>query len=149
MFGRTDADRENLRELGDSRGESLSTIQANQKGEHTLNNLDLAHTVVDILEEKKGEDILLLDIRELTPIADYFVICSGSSDRMLDALVEAVKRGVRSEYHIRPRVEGDPQTGWMLADYGGVVVHLFSPDRRAFYRLEELWQDGKVILHLQ
>ncbi len=92
---------------------------------------------------------MLLDIRELTPIADYFVICTGSSDRMLDALVDAVKRGVRSEYHVRPRVEGDPRTGWMLADYGGVVLHLFSPDRREFYNLEELWQDGKVILHLQ
>jgi len=115
----------------------------------TLNNLELAHTIVGILEEKKGEDILLLDIHELTPMADYFVICTGSSDRMLGALIDAVKREVRNEYHIRPRVEGDPRTGWMLADYGGVVVHLFSPDRREYYRLEELWQDGKVILNVQ
>lgn len=109
----------------------------------------MAHTVVDILEEKKGEDILLLDIREVTTISDYFVICSATSDRMLDALTDAVQRGVRSEHRVRPRIEGDPKTGWMLVDYGSVVVHLFAHDRREYYRLEELWNEGKVVLHLQ
>lgn len=104
---------------------------------------------MDILEEKKGEDILLLDIRDVTTISDYFVICSATSDRMLDALTDAVQRGVRNEHHVRPRVEGDPKTGWMLVDYGSVVVHLFAPDRREFYRLEELWNEGKIVLHLQ
>jgi ribosome-associated protein len=91
----------------------------------------------------------LLDIREVTTIADYFVICSGTSDRMLDALASAVQRDLRTEYNIRSRIEGDPKTGWVLADYGGVIVHLFAPDRREFYRLEELWADGRVVLHLQ
>ena len=92
---------------------------------------------------------MLLDIREVSTIADYFVICSGTSDRMLDALVNAVQRGVRTEHNMRSRIEGDPRTGWVLADYGSVVVHLFAPERREFYRLEELWSEGKVILHLQ
>ena len=92
---------------------------------------------------------MLLDIHEVTTISDYFVICSATSDRMLDALADAVQRGIRSEHHVRARLEGDPQTGWVLVDYGSVVVHLFAPDRRAFYRLEELWTEGKVVLHLQ
>jgi ribosome-associated protein len=91
----------------------------------------------------------LLDIREVTTIADYFVICSGTSDRMLDALVSAVQRELRTEHNIRPRIEGDPKTGWILADYGGVIVHMFAPDRREFYRLEDLWAGGRVVLHLQ
>jgi len=104
---------------------------------------------VDALVEKKGEDIILLDISEVAPLADYFVVCSGSSDRMLDALIDAVQRAVKTEHKLRPRVEGAPGDGWVLADYGDVIVHLFSPEKRDFYRLEELWSQGKIVLHLQ
>ena len=124
-------------------------MQKFERRTYTLDNLAIAHTVVDTLEDKLGEDILLLDIREVSTIADYFVICSGTSDRMLDALADAVQRAVRTQHHVRPRLEGDPRTGWVLADYGGVIVHLFAPDRRDFYQLEELWSEGKVVLHLQ
>lgn len=101
------------------------------------------------MEDKKGEDILLLDIRELAPLADYFVICSGTSDRMIDALVDAVQREIRSRYKLRSRQEGESQTGWVLADYGDVILHVFSPEKRTYYRLEDLWNEGKVLLHLQ
>jgi ribosome-associated protein len=119
------------------------------KGEIPLNNLKVAHTIIDVLEDKKGEDILLLDIQEVSTISDYFIICSGTSDRMLDALVSSVQREVRERHQVRPRVEGDPQTGWVLADYGGIIVHFFAPDRREYYQLEDLWSEGKVVLHLQ
>jgi ribosome-associated protein len=102
-----------------------------------------------VLEDKKGEDIVLLDISEMSDFADYFVICSGTSDRMLQALANAVVERVRETYHVKPRIEGLPQEGWVLADYGNLIVHLFSPDRRDYYRLEELWGKGKVLLHLQ
>ena len=92
---------------------------------------------------------MLLDIKEVTTIADYFIICSGTSDRMLDALASAVQRELRNEYDVRSRIEGDSRTGWVLADYGGVILHLFAPDRREYYQLEELWADGKVVIHLQ
>ena len=102
-----------------------------------------------MLEDKKGEDILLLDIRELADFADYFVICSGTSDRMLKALADEVLERVRTIHGLKGRIEGLPLEGWLLIDYVDVVVHLFSPDRRDYYRLEELWGKGKVLLRLQ
>jgi ribosome-associated protein len=68
---------------------------------------------------------------------------------MLQALVDEVLEKVRANYRLRGRVEGAPIDGWMLVDYGDVVVHLFSPDRRDYYRLEELWNKGKVLLRLK
>lgn len=109
----------------------------------------MARTIVNALEERKGEDILLLDIDETSLVADYFVICSGTSPRMLDALLESVVKDVKDAYKIRPRSEGSSYSGWILADYGIVVVHIFSPDRREYYNLEDMWHEGKVVLHLQ
>jgi ribosome-associated protein len=91
----------------------------------------------------------LLDIREIAPFADFFVICSGTSDRMLDALSDAAVEQVKQKYNLRARMEGHPGEGWLLADFGDVILHLFSPDRRDYYRLEELWSKGKILLHLQ
>ncbi|MDD2695670.1 MAG: ribosome silencing factor [Anaerolineales bacterium] len=105
--------------------------------------------MVDTLEEKKGENILLMDIRGLAPFADFFVLCSGSSDRMLQALADAALEGVKSAFQVRGRIEGAPREGWILVDFGDVILHLLSPDRREYYRLEELWSKGQVLLHLQ
>lgn len=109
----------------------------------------MARFIVHVLEEKLGEDIVLLDIHDISDFTDYFVICSGTSDRMLNALADAVDEAVRGRYQLKPRFEGEPREGWILADYGEIVLHLFSPNRRDYYRLEELWSKGKVLLHLQ
>ena len=101
------------------------------------------------MEEKKGEDILLLDLHDVADFADYFVICSGTSDRMLRALADAVTEQMRERFDWRGRSEGEARDGWVLVDYGNIIVHLFSPDRRDYYRLEDLWNKGKVLLHLQ
>lgn len=101
------------------------------------------------LEEKKGEDILLLDLKGIVPYTDYFILCSGTSDRMLKALMEAARDKVRQDHDMKTRVEGEALDGWMLADFGDVVLHLFSAEQRRFYSLEELWAEGKVVLHLQ
>ena len=90
-----------------------------------------------------------MGIREVSPLADYFVICSGTSDRMLGALMDAVHREVKTKHKIKPRIEGSPGDGWVLADYGDIIVHLFSPSKRNYYRLEELWSQGQVVLHFQ
>lgn len=90
-----------------------------------------------------------MDIRELASFADYFIICSGTSDRMLQALAEASIEKVHKTHQVPGRIEGKPQDGWILVDFGDVILQLFSPDRRDYYRLEELWSQGKIILHLQ
>lgn len=85
----------------------------------------------------------------MSDFADYFVICTGTSDRMLFALSDTVVEEMRKVYHVKGRVEGGANDGWLLVDYGSVIVHLFSPDRRDYYRLEELWSRGKVLLRVQ
>jgi ribosome-associated protein len=111
--------------------------------------LELARSVVEVLEDKKGEDIVLMDIQELSDFADYFVICTGTSDRMLRALADGVIDQARERFRAKTRIEGEERDGWLLLDYGNLVVHLFSPDRRDYYRLEELWSQGKVLLRVQ
>jgi ribosome-associated protein len=104
---------------------------------------------VDALEDKKGEDILLLDLKDIAGFTDYFVLCNGTSDRMLDALAKTVVDDMRKQYKKKGRVEGEARGGWLVVDYGDVVLHLFSPDQRDYYKLEELWSEGKVLLKLQ
>jgi ribosome-associated protein len=104
---------------------------------------------VDALEDKKGENILLIDIKEIASFTDYFVICTGTSGRMLDALAQSVQESIRDQHKQKGRIEGQPHDGWMVVDFGDVVVHLFSPDQRDYYKLEELWQEGKVLVRVQ
>lgn len=90
-----------------------------------------------------------MDIKEVVSFTDYFVICTGSSDRMLDALANATLDDMRTRYRKKGKKQGLARDGWVVVDFGDVVVHLFSPDQRDFYLLEELWEDGKVLLRLQ
>lgn len=92
---------------------------------------------------------MLLDINGIASFTDYFVICSGSSDRMLDALAKSVLETTKKDHKKRGRVNGKAMEGWLVMDYGDVVVHLFSPDMREYYDLEGLWNDGKVLLKVQ
>lgn len=105
--------------------------------------------MVDALDEKKGEDILLLDVQNVVSFTDYFVFCSGTSDRMLDALSKFVREDVKKKYSLLSQPEGSSEYGWVLLDLGDVIVHLFSPEKRDYYRLEELWSEGKVLVKLQ
>lgn len=114
-----------------------------------MDALELARTIVDALEDKKGEDILLMDLIGVVPFTDYFVICTGTSDRMLKALLDAALDGAREQHKLKPKIEGESIEGWMLADFGDVILHVFSEVQRDYYSLEELWSEGKVLLHLQ
>jgi ribosome-associated protein len=91
----------------------------------------------------------LLDIKDVASFTDYFVLCTGTSDRMLDALAEAALEAVRKRHRKHGRKQGEAREGWMVVDYGDVVVHLFSPDQRDYYGLEEFWREGRVLLKLQ
>lgn len=114
-----------------------------------LNPLEIAHTVVDALEEKKGENILLLDLQKVAMFTEYFIICTGTSDRMLDALADSVEEKVRIKHQFKGRKEGQAASGWVIVDFGSVLVHLFAQEVRDYYKLEELWREGKVLLRLQ
>lgn len=91
----------------------------------------------------------MLDLKDIASFTDYFVLCNGTSDRMLDALADTVLESTRKQYKKKGRKEGEARDGWLVVDYGDVVVHLFSPDQRDYYQLEELWNEGKVLLKLQ
>ena len=113
-----------------------------------MDTLTFAHHLVDALEEHKGEDILLLDIHNLAPFADYFIIATAGNERLLDALARAVLDAGRAN-KTPGRVEGTARSGWILVDFGEIVVHLFAPDLREYYRLEDLWAEGTALLHIQ
>ena len=120
------------------------------KGGFALEPIELARQIVNVLEEKLGEDILLLDIRGLSLFADFFVICSGNSERQLRALVDSVREMAKKDLDILPHhVEGGSYSGWVLIDYVDIVVHIFTPELRAYYDLEGLWHEGKVLLRMQ
>ena len=112
--------------------------------------LMLAHTIVDVLEEKKGENILLLDLIGVCSFTDYFILCSGGSERTIKALAEDTRLQIKKRYDLHAQnVEGDASSGWVLIDYGDVILHLFSPTLRSYYRLEDPWREGRVLLHMQ
>jgi ribosome-associated protein len=112
--------------------------------------LEIARTIVASLEEKKGEDILLLDLIGICSFTDYFIICSGTSERSIKALADEVRKVMKEKYSmVEQGIEGDAQSGWVLIDYGDVILHIFSKALREYYQLEDLWREGKVLLRLQ
>jgi ribosome-associated protein len=111
--------------------------------------LELARRVVELIADKKGEDVLLLDIRDISILADYFVIGSATSKRQAKAIIDSIKEEAKQSFDVRPlHIDGEAATGWMLMDYGDVVVHLFMPEVRAYYDLEGLWRDGRVVVRM-
>ena len=93
-------------------------------------------------DEKKAEDVIILDMADLTVLTDYFVICSGSTNAQVRAIIEAVEKSLAEEGVYPLRREGDHVSRWALMDYGGVVVHVFHHVERDYYRLEELWKQA-------
>jgi ribosome-associated protein len=111
--------------------------------------LDLARRIVELAEDKKAADIVLLDLAALTTVADAFVICSGGSERQIDAIGDGVVEGLRAE-GVRPiGREGTPASHWVLLDFGSVVVHVFTPPERDYYALEKHWSAARVVLRVQ
>lgn len=105
----------------------------------------LAEEIAEILDEKKGQDIVLLDVSELLWITDTFVIVTGTSNRQVQTLADAVDERLKAE-GVRPlRVEGRREAEWVLLDYGDVIVHVFQPVTRDYYALERLWGDAPRI----
>ena len=107
--------------------------------------IELAERVKQALENKKGEDVVTLDMREVSSVTDFFVIGSGNSAPQLKALSDEVSRLLKEEGERPHRKAGDANSGWLILDYLNVVVHILTPDIRKYYALEELWKDaGRV-----
>ena len=99
----------------------------------------MAQRAVDILSDRLALDIALVDISRSASFTDYFVVATAQSPLQFNALAEHLERELKLEGHDLRHQEGTPASGWVLLDFGDVIVHLFSPDRREYYRLEELW----------
>lgn len=110
--------------------------------------LAVAHLAVDAASDKKAQDILLLDVRGVASFADYFVICSGTSERQIRAIADGIDEGLAAQGIDPYKREGTPADGWVLLDYSDVIVHIFAPEQRTFYGLEKLWERGRTVARL-
>ena len=107
---------------------------------------EMAILAAKALDSKKGEEVKIMEVTDLTSLADYFVICTGSSNTQINALCDAVEKALKEQAEEAPlRREGYRDGTWVLLDYGAVCVHVFSQEAREFYDLERLWQDGKPL----
>ena len=121
----------------------------NYEGEHALESSEVAKIIVDVAADKKASDVTMLDIRELSVIADYFVICTGANPRQIQSIADAITDKM-AELNISRKIrEGSADNGWLLLDVGDVIVHVFGPMEREFYRLERRWSDAQTVVYLQ
>jgi len=105
---------------------------------------------LDVITEELGVNTVMLDLRPVSLLGDFFIISSGESERQIQAIVEETKLQIKKKLRAIPlRVEGTASSGWMLMDYGSVVVHVFSPEMRDYYQLESLWFDAPVVVKMQ
>ena len=105
-----------------------------------MKGAQLARAVAAYAADKKAVDIVELDLRGVVSYTDYFVICSGNSERQVKAIHDGVYEGMKKDHGVLPRrVEGLPEARWVLMDYLDVIVHVFTPETRDYYRLEQLW----------
>lgn len=106
---------------------------------------EMARLAYHALDERKGEDIVMIDISDVSVMADYFIIANGSNENQVRALVDNVEEELgKTGYHVKQR-EGYGLGSWVLMDYGEIIVHVFDKENRLFYDLERIWRDGKRV----
>ncbi len=103
----------------------------------------------DTASAKQARDIVLLDTRDICGFADYFVICSGESDKQIKTIYDEIQHVLKKEGVLPHHREGSLDSGWLLLDFGDVIIHIFAPVERDFYRLEELWGKGVPVVRIQ
>ncbi len=114
-----------------------------------LEGIEVARKAVEVASDKQAGNIVLLDVRELCGFADYFVICAGDSQRQVRTIYDEIQQELKKE-NVRPHHhEGTPDSGWLLIDYGDVIVHIFDTAQRDFYKLDELWDKAGTVLRIQ
>ena len=116
--------------------------------ETALQPMDYARHAVDVATDKLASDIVMLDIGEISDFADYFVILTVESTRQMRAVVEDLEHALEELGGVRHHREGTPESGWMLLDFGDVVVHIFGTDERQFYDLESAWSEATELVRI-
>jgi ribosome-associated protein len=119
------------------------------EGSHGLDSAEVAKLIADVAVDKKAADVVILDIRSQSVIADYFVICTGANSRQIQAIAGAIEDKLGEINVVARGFEGKAENGWMLLDAGDVIVHIFGPLERDFYRLERLWSAAPTVVYLQ
>lgn len=103
---------------------------------------------MEAASEKQASNIVLLDMRGVCSFSDYFVISSGDSDRQIDAIADEIEKALEPHGAKRLHREGSAEAGWLLLDYGSVIVHIFAPEQRDFYQLEEFWERATTVVKI-
>lgn len=115
-----------------------------------MTSFEKSQLICKILSEKKGNNIVYIDVADKTSLCDYFVICSGRSTTQVKSLAENLEEKMSKEYDLQPkRCEGIREGRWAVLDYTDVIVHIFNDEERDFYCLERLWEDGKNLTHFK
>ncbi|WP_143319049.1 ribosome silencing factor [Clostridium sp. HBUAS56010] len=108
-------------------------------------SVEMVKAAYNALSDKKGEDISIIDIRNVSVVADYFIIASGTNTSQVQAMVDNVEEELGKKGFVCKQMEGYRTANWILMDYGDIIVHVFDRDNRLFYDLERIWRDGKTI----
>ncbi len=111
--------------------------------------IDLARRVVEIASDKQAGGIVLLDTRAVSGFSDYFVICTGDTARQIEAIQGEIEYQLKQQGVLRHHSEGTIDSGWLLIDYGDVIVHIFAPLEREYYQLDSLWSQASTLLNIQ
>lgn len=107
---------------------------------------EMVRLAVQALQDKKGEDVKIIDIHEVSVLADYFIIASGANPNQVQAMADNVEETLGRAGYVSRQVEGYDSANWILMDYKDIIVHIFCREDRLFYDLERIWRDGKTIV---
>jgi ribosome-associated protein len=118
-------------------------------GGRILEPIELAHVIVDAISERLGSNIVVLDMEQVSLLADYFVLCDADSRPQFRAILDEIEDRTRAAGSRRLHVEGGADSGWVLIDFGSVVVHVFDPELRDYYNLEDLWKQARLVVRVQ
>ncbi|HZS94880.1 MAG TPA: ribosome silencing factor [Chloroflexota bacterium] len=125
-------------------------MQQQQRDERgVFDAASVARKIVDVAVDRKASDVTLVEVGKVTTLADYFVIATGNSERQLRAVANAIREAMKEDGITLLREEGPADAGWILLDYGQVIVHLFSEEQRAYYDLERRWVEAPTLLRIQ
>jgi ribosome-associated protein len=117
--------------------------------ERVLQSIDVARQAVEAASDKQADNIVMLDTKQVCSFADYFVICSGESNRQIEAIWQEIREKLKREGVLPSHIEGSADSGWILLDLGAVIVHIFSPSQRDYYKLDDLWHKATPVIRIQ